>query len=382
MKKILIIVIELLVLSALAFTPAETIFSDNFEGYAIGGKFDQIYQVWEHGAVLNTTIDDQFSNSGDHSLAVEVISANPQNQSINGSLFRVLEMFQDDWSGANALRFWIHNPNEQPLLLSFNLKERYREYWAIDEEGVYYFQTSSGEIQQHSIQYNHLVIPADFKGTVILPFEFLIVPPWNTAKSNDVLELNAVESFAFSVVLGDTTPFTFYLDDIEVIRLESFPTLTVIGNENIEIPTFGEHLESFAAQLGSLDDPAEKTVDVEWTLQTPHDARISVDQDGILKVPHDSQGGTLTLLASVSLPNIKLVKSLQLTMSGGDGQAQNQVSDSTTRTGDAAKLSEFDQLSARFDIWAAQNRALFVALLLAGVMVFLSVLSIVERRFN
>lgn len=381
-KKPLILILVLLILSTLAFTQAETIFSDDFESHINEAKLKRDYQVWENGAVLRIFLEEETVNSGEKALGVEIISSNPYNNSNNGSIYRSLGIFQDNWSGATGIRFWISNPNENPLLISFNLKERYREYWAVAENGVFYFQNQAGVISQQEILYNNLPIPAHFQGWVIIPFVSLAVPDWNTAKSNDILDTNKIESYSFSVEVGEITSLVFFMDDIEVFKQNTFSTLSIDGVEHIQIPRSGELLESFSAHLGSLASQTTEGVTVNWSIQEPHDPAVSINEEGVLRIPADSLNSVINLVAQYDTPEFILMNTFDVTLEGGEVTEGEEPPTIEVTSPAVDQVSDYENFLAKFDTWTTENRALFVVLLILGVTFFLFILSIIERKLK
>jgi len=378
-KKVPLIFISILILFSASFTPAETIFNDDFDDYFLESNFKRDVQVWENGAVLNLFLEKSFVNSGENALGVQIVSPNPANNSIIGSVYRPLQLFEDNWSGGTGLRFWIKNPNENSLLLSFNLKERYREYWAVANEGAYYFADQDGLITQRSIQYGNLVIPADYEGFAIIPFASLSVPEWNTAKSNHVLNLNQVESYAFSMTVGEITPFTFYIDDVDILRQEKFSTLSLNGAAYIQIPQSGDHIESYTAQFGPLGGQSLEDVEAVWSIQGSHDSKVSITDHGVLTVPADVEGDQVSLVAQYELSGSNLVNTMNIVLAGNGGAMDSAISSDEAST--MAENYSYHR-SSQFDTWAAENRAIFIVLLILGVMVFLLILSAVERKLR
>jgi len=376
-KKIPLLMIVILILFSAAFTPAETIFNDDFDDYFIKTNFKRDVQVWENGAVLNLFLEKSFVNSGDNALGVQIVSANPANKSIFGSVYRPLQLFEDNWSGGTGLRFWIKNPNQSSLLLSFNLKERYSEYWAVADEGLYYFADRDGALTQQPIQYGNLVIPADFEGFAIIPFASLSVPEWNTAKSNHSLDLNEVESYAFSVTVGEITPFTFYIDDVAIIQQEIFATIPLEGAAYIQIPQSGEHVESYTAKLGSLGNQAIEEVEVAWSIQGSYDPRLAITDEGLLTVPADVEGGQVTLVAKYESSGLSLVNTMNVVLAGNGAEI-----DKMPESAEGSEIVENYSRTSAFDTWASENRAIFIVLLILGVMLFLMILSAVERKLR
>jgi len=374
--------ISLIVILSMAFLPSEILFQDDFEGHLQEAKLNRDYQVWESGAVLEIFLEDEIINSGDNALGVKVISPNPINESRYGSVYRTFEFLQGNWIGGLGVRFWVNNPNDTALLLSFNFKERHREYWAVAEEGLFYLEEEDGVVCQQSIFYSNLSIPAEFSGFVIIPFTSFAVPAWNTARSNQKIDLNRVESYAVSVLAGENTPFNFYIDDIQVFGQTSFYEIPIEGPALIEIPPSGALLETFHADVMFSDGQRVETPLVTWSIEAPHDPNLQINDEGVLRIPAEAQPGEVTLTATWQTPEMILQNSLQVSLTGtNDGEVELAPAPSSAPTGQD-QSTEYDRFSTQFDVWTMNNRPLFVGLLIIGVTGFLSVLSTIEHKLK
>lgn len=381
-KKFPLVIIILLVLFTAAFISSEVIYHDGFEYLLDEFRLNRNYQVWESGANLKLSLEKKIVNTGENSLGVEIVSPNPLNQSITGSIFRPLELLEGNWSGASGVRFWISNPNETPLFISFNVKERFREYWAVADEGVFYFQDESGVISQQEIYHSNLLIPEQFQGDVMIPFESFAVPEWNTAHTNHILDLNRIESYAFSVMVGEITPLTFYIDDFEVFGKTTFHTLDIEGVERVNIPQSGELLENFNARLGSLQSMEVEDVEVTWSIVEPYDPTVSINNEGVMRIPAEAENAVITLVAQYHSEQFSLINTHVVILEGGEGPESVDLSATKVTPPVVENELSYHSYSARFDRWSTENRPLFVILMVIGVMIFLFILSSIQNRLN
>ena len=227
-----------------------SVYYDDFEQYKSDGDIKKAYTVWKDGAQLDVSlsktpldpsvhslrlnfgrpdqsdktirVDVVVDGQTDQALKVTLLAPNSSNKAINGSIYHVLPGRGRVWTGGTAIRFRIENPSTEELLLSFNFKEEFNEYWSVSPSGIFFLQTVEDVLQQQGIQYCNLPIPANFKGFVLVPFYSFSVPEWNTARGDDVMNLKRIESFAFAVQLQNSLPSSFTIDDVEVIeRLRS-----------------------------------------------------------------------------------------------------------------------------------------------------------------
>ena len=167
--------------------PEANIFIDDFESLQNDRELRQNYTTWEDGALIEASLTREFFHSGEKAIRVEMKGINPTNESTNGSLYHTLNSWQNNWNGGTGLRFWIKNDADEPLLLNFNFKEKYNEYWAIAQQGIFYFEDETGNLVQQDIYYSNLLIPGGYEGKVMIPFSSFEVPDWNTARGDETM---------------------------------------------------------------------------------------------------------------------------------------------------------------------------------------------------
>lgn len=371
------IILTILGFSQMVYPDHNPIYFENFEGITTGRKLNRDFQVWENGAILQVFLEEGIFSSGGKSLGVEAISANPLNHAMDGSLYHTLSTNNSDWSEGSGVRFWVNNPNNVPLMLTFNFKEKYREYWAIAESGIFYFQDNQNLILQQEIDYYHLVIPSRYEGSVVIPFASFSVPEWNTAHSNGFMDLDNIDSYAIGVRIGENLPTTFYIDDIEVFDQTIFRTLTIKGPDRIQAPESGVLLESFSAYLGVLDQVAAVKTEVQWSIQTGENSLLSITEDGVLSIPSETTNEIITLTAFYEYPEYLFGNQVIIVIENQDGQLAEEVENDSVTV--EKVTSGYSVFSTGFDRWAQESRPLFILIMVSGVLVFLVFLSSVQR---
>jgi hypothetical protein len=375
----------ILMLIITAFTPfpqsqGNPIEIDNFEKYSSDIDIQKAYAVWNDGALLDVFIQEQ---SGDQSMRVDIISPNSVNQSTNGSIYHVLSGSLRNWSDGSAVRFWVNNSFDKPLLLSLNFKEAYNEYWAIANQGVFFLQDDEGSLLQQGIEYGNLPLKANYQGWVLIPFFSFDVPEWNTARGDRILDLARIESIAFSVNIGEDYPRSFSIDDIEILPLTDLKPLDIQGSRSIQVPASGEHHELYSAFLVSPVDDSSQPVDVLWSLADPHDGLISIDENGDLIIPAGVQEPSVTL--SVTFPSMDnpITEMIKVELTGSQlTPTENAAAQSATAIPFQPTISAYDQFSQNFEVWAVQNRPLFVILSVGAVLLILIILTLLQRRLK
>ncbi len=405
--------VNLGILFSLAFTPqpqayTSPIYFDDFERYNSDADIKKAYTVWDDGAVLNVSLNktpldptvhslrlnfgqpDQIANTiridvlatgqVNQSLKVELVSPNPVNNSVNGSIYHILSNSSRAWTGGSAVRFRIENPSSETLLLSFNFKEEYNEYWAVSSSGVFFLQGEADILQQRSIEYGNLPVPPEFQGYVLIPFYSFSVPDWNTARGDGVMNLKRIESFAFAVSLGHVLPREFFIDDVEVLPQHEFKTLTVQGAERIQVPASGEHREQYSAQLFSPAAQSSQQVPALWSLKLVHDARISMDADGMLNVPTGVPSGSIVISAAYQVGDFSVVDEFPVEIIGLT-PAPTVVVEGANPMPQVPETA-YERFSRGFELWAVEYRPIFVALSVGVILLILALLSRIQRRLK
>jgi hypothetical protein len=380
---LLIFGLGLLLISSNPLAPktiSNPVFLDDFEQYKSEKSIKQAYKIWDEGAILEVSLENLRGNSGTQSLKINLISPNPVNQSINGSIYRVVPFSKRNWSGGSELRFWIENNNPDRLLLSFNIKERANEYWAIADKGIFFFQDQDGAFLQKEILYGNLPIPAHYQGFVVVPFIFFSVPDWNTARGNHIMNLSSIESYALAVNIEDKFPRSFLVDDIEILNSTISEKLTIQGSADISVPASGEHREQYSARTSSLSENIFKDVDVEWSLREPYDLRILLE-NGILTIPAGTPSGDLILVATYSAQDLTLSSEFTVHVDNIQLPATEQKVEEKI-TPYPTEDSTYNRFSSDFESWAVNNRPLFVILAITFVLLILFALSMFQRRLR
>jgi hypothetical protein len=369
-------------LNPLQKSPNNFVFLDDLEKYSNDKGIQKAYTVWKDGAVLDVSLQENLVHSGEQSLGINIISPNPGEQSANGSIYHILPYSQRDWSDGTGVRFWVINLNTQPLSLSFNFKEEFNEYWAVSGDGAFFLQGEDDALLQQKIQYGNLQIPAIFQGFVVIPFYSFSVPGWNTALGDNVMNLARIESFAIAVNKGEVLPHFFQIDDIEIFTRPEIKTLEIQGSDAIQIPASGEHREQYIALLGVPSERTAEPVKATWTVRQPADALIKIDDSGILTIPAGVKGNSITLTATYALPENSVTGEFNVVLAGGSapdaGQGAGQPSSKPITTSE----STISQFSKAFEAWVMQNRVLFVVISVGTIFLFLSLLSLFQRRLK
>jgi len=384
---ICLLCIELGLLFTLAFIPLQNIpespiFFDDFEEYLNNKDIKKAYTVWEDGAILNVTLQNTHVHSGKQALDIEIVSTNPNNQSINGSIYHILPRSHRNWSQGSQIRFWVNNTSENTLLLSFNFKEEFNEYWAINSSGVFFLQSEEGDLLQQEILYGNLPISANYQGFVVIPFYSFTVPDWSTARGDRIMNLARIESYAIAVNIGENSPNTFTIDDIEVSGLDEIITLEIQGVKSILVPPSGEHHEQYTAFLGSPAKNTSENVNAIWSLRQPYDPLIKIDDKGNLAIPAGVKDSSVILVAVYTSQENNITKEFAIVLGNGQSTSEEQITLETLDKPTQVVDSTDHQPSKAFETWATENRVLFVIISVSAILLILSLLSLFQRRIK
>ena len=374
-------------LSTLAFIPLRNVpespvFFDDFEKYINDKDIKKAYTVWEDGAVLNVTLQNNRVHSGKQALEVEIVSPNPNNQSINGSIYHILPKSQRSWTQGSQVRFWVNNTGKNTLLLSFNFKEEFNEYWAINSSGVFFLQSEEGDLLQQEILYGNLPIPANYQGFVVIPFYSFTVPDWNTARGDHIMNLARIESYAIAVNIGEASPSTFTIDDIEVSAFDEMKTLEIQGVKTILVPPSSEHREQYTALLSYPVKNTSENVSAAWSLRQPFDPLIKIDDKGNLTIPAGIQSSSVILAATYTSQENSLTKEFNVILENGQSSPEEQITLETPAEQNLIVDSTDNQSSKAFETWVTENRVLFVIISVGAILLILSLLSLFQRRIK
>jgi len=308
LKKLPFLFILIFLPAVLAFNPIhEPVFEQNFEEISHNRHLNRDFQVWENGALLELFLEKSNVNSGENGLRIVAKSSNPINQAMDGSVYQTLPSSNRNWSGAAGVQFWIKNPNPTEILITFNFKELFSEYWAVADHGIYYLSTQQGIFQQQDILYNNLPIPAYFEGFLIIPFESFSVPEWNTAISNGVMDLDKIDSYAFGIRVDNITPFSIYIDDIIILGETDFTELKITGPERILIPSSGELIETFSAAIRNQVDQIEDEDQIQWSIQKQAPEFVTLTPGGKLSIPAGTESGIVLLSAAYKTDDYQII---------------------------------------------------------------------------
>ncbi len=229
------------------------IFHENFEEYFSTVQVKRAFTIWQDGASLDISLDTKQIEGGKQSLRIDVLGPNPFDGVKNGSIYHALPMGSRNWLNASEISFWVSNPSDNALWLTFNFKEAYNEYWSVKHGGAFLLQSSAGSSIQYESQYGNLVIPAQFTGKVILPVNNFSIPEWNTARGDKQLQLANIESFAIGITLNEDYPRTFYIDSLNILPPGETPA-TIHGVKQIRIPESGEYRVAYKIENGLSED--------------------------------------------------------------------------------------------------------------------------------
>jgi hypothetical protein len=367
-----------------ATSSATSVFIDDFEKYRSDKMLQKAYQVWQDGAFITTALEETNTNSGSKAIRVEAVSPNPQTNTKNGSIFRALPFSFRDWSTATGVRFWVKNTSKEPLLLSFNFKESFNEYWAIANSGIFFLESEPNNILKRDIEYGNLIIPGQYAGHVMVPFSSFSVPSWDTARGDKVMNLSQIESFAFGITIEKEWPIIFYLDDIEAIARSDYKYLKIEGLDTIQIPASGELHEQFKAYQVDPQTNASQIVEADWKLLGENNNGVAVDIQGWLIIPSKLPESSVHLMAIYSTPkgNMLAEHNVDLVSSGITSVSSSEANQEKVVATFPINETAYDRFSRSFEKWASEKRPLFVVISVGAILFFLLLLSNFQKKIK
>lgn len=346
---------------------------DDFEEYNNERQFTRIWSFWEEGAEIKLSLKDEKDNNHGRVMEVEMLSLSEGEQPNIGSIYALMHGNDKEWRGGKGLRFWLENTSGDDLFLSLNFKEQYNEFWATSHNHMVYLHEDEGDIRQSEIQFGNIPIPTDFSGTVTVPFTSFEIPEWNTANGDEELDLGKIESLGFAVMAQDKFPFSFIIDDFEVIKEIFDSNLVIVGPPFIYLPDSGARVENYYASLVSIDDASSTSLKADWEIASPQDEGIQIDQQGQLTVQHDVTAREVTITARYDSPLGTIRQDFPITLVGGTGDAGElgEVKELPPDEMESqAEPSQLDKITDTYNGWLENYRIITV---IASVLIVLAI---------
>ena len=359
-----------------------TLFADDFESYISSAQLNASYTVWEDGAMLRLSVEKGYINSGSQAMQVDIQGVNPNTHATSGSVYRLLQPNENDWRNGVGTRFWIYNQSKYPLSLSVNFKEKYNEFWAVADSGEFYLLTEDGNFLQQEIQYGNLVIPAFYHGYVYVPFESFVVPDWNTAIGDEIMDLSDIDSISLAMNVTVPELQRFSIDDLSVLTENNTLPPMVTGSKSILIPASGQHQEQYQVTL-----PESISADVitqQWEIINQEDTRASIDENGWLTIPSNTKPAAITVLHHYIMDDQKVNTLFQVNLIDPDDGAEPTATSIVSEEVQAIQEdnSAYQQFSDQFDQWASENRAWFVVIAISIMLILIASFSIIQNRLK
>lgn len=374
------------VLLSLAFKSIENtsnglFFYDDFEHYRNNTQIASAYQTWDDGAVIKTLLEREDVHTGRKAMRVEIISPNERSGSTIGSIFHNLSGNQRNWSLGTAVRFWVKNPDQELLLLTFNFKEAYNEYWAVNSKGIFFLEPEPGEYQKKEIEYGNLPIPANYSGFVVIPFSSFIVPDWNTAWGNENMELHHIATFSFGLTLGRNYPAHFLLDDIQIVDTNPSFYLEIYRNNTI-IFTPDDTYSRFKINAYLVNPEYQEIKEVQPDCIIKHQSdMVQIDQDGWLTISSGNKEQEITVFCEYTHEDKKYFDEFRVSLITSESSTA-ELAESLSPAIPAVEYAETAgsrQLSP-FDAWAYHNRPQFVVISTGLTLILVIILSAYQKR--
>ncbi len=359
-----------------------TIYLDNFDAYVTTQVARRAYAAWEDGAQLEISLQEKSGEKGTRGLRIDALGPNSLDGNKTGSIFHSLPLMRRNWTGASGIRFWINNPDTNDLWLTLNFKEAYNEYWSVRHGAEYLLEGNDKPLFQEECFYGNIRIPGEFMGKVIIPMESFSVPDWNTARGDEILQLNDIESYALGITLDEKYPLTFIIDSFEVIS-SSEPFVFIQGVREIEIPESGQLNEFFkiksTGRMGSED-----VTSIAWMVESALNPRVTIDKDGTLTIPSGSSDEIITVFFHRDIPAYSQKTGYSVRLFNQRNSADGEVIQEASSV-PAALLSQpsnYDRFSREFETWAREYRPLFVLISVGLVLLFIFILSTFQSKLK
>ncbi len=379
---IVILALQIIFFSGFITRVMTTLYLDNFESYVTTQVAKRAYAVWEDGAQLEISLDEKSGENNSRGMRIDILGPNKMDGSKTGSVFHSLPLLQRNWTGASGIRFWVKNTDKSDLWLTLNFKEAYNEYWAIRHGAEYLLEADGKPLFQEECFYGNIRIPAEFTGKVIVPIESFSVPEWNTARGDEILQLNDIESYALGITLDDKYPLTFYIDTFEVF-ISSEPFTFIQGVRQIQIPDSGQLNEFYKIKTTGKNEYVNGS-SVTWMVESALNTLVRIEEDGSLIIPSGSKDETITIFFNSDIPMIDQRVGYNVRLFHPENLANREINEETNNVPSAllSKTTPYDQFSQEFEAWAREYRPLFVLISVGLVLLFIFILSTFQRKLK
>jgi hypothetical protein len=332
--------------------------------------------------MLRLSIEKGYINSGSHAMQVDIQGPNPNTHATSGSIFHLLQPADNDWHNGIGTRFWIYNQSKHPLSLSINFKEKFNEFWAVADSGVYYLLTEDGNFLQQEIDYGNLIIPAFYHGYVYIPFESFAVPSWNTAIGDEIMDLTNIDSISLAMNVTVAELQRFSIDDLAVLTNNNTLPPVLSGNNNISIPASGRHQEQYLAALPA--SVSSSSITQHWDIVDKENTLANIDKDGWLTISNEVAPAVITILHNYILDNQKVNTLYEVRFV--DPNADVETTEESIVSDEVEAIKEenatYQQFSDNFDQWASENRAWFVVIAIFIILVLIASFSVIQNRLK
>ncbi len=267
--------------------------------------------------------------------------------------------------------------SDNALWLTFNFKEAYNEVLVCKAWRAFLLQSSAGSSIQYESQYGNLVIPAQFTGKVILPVNNFSIPEWNTARGDKQLQLANIESFAIGITLNEDYPRTFYIDSLNILPPGETPA-TIHGVKQIRIPESGEYRVAYKIEKVYQRIPSRKLESKKSTNRCFHRSRRCFNNS------RGTRDETISIISGRPSSDGSSEVSMDVILfsdSSGTAIAQTSGKEETLAE-EKMQGSDYDRFAANFELWAMENRPLFVLLSVGLVVFIIFLLSVFQNRLK
>lgn len=199
----------------------------------------------------------------------------------------------------DGIRFHYSNQSDNDLKINLTLSINAKTSVTMLEKSFAILEEDIQEATQVvTAEYGTVLIPAQFSGTIYIPFTQL----FNEEGEN--IDLSTIQSFGITTVMEKDQIASYAIGNIaflsgsvEAMKDSNF-LITLSGEEQVTIPSTGAVIEKYTAKVIDLEGN-EVNTDVTFYLEDEIEG-VSLSKDGTLEIQSNCVANKLNLLAKTS----------------------------------------------------------------------------------
>lgn len=228
----------------------------------------------------------------------------------------------------DGIRFHYTNKSNEELKINLTFTVNSKNSYTMEDNSFAILESEdSSNVKVVLTTYGTITIPAQFDGTVYVPFSKL----YN--EDGDKITASTIRSWGITTVMAENQKIEYSIGDIALLKgsvdamKESHYQITLTGKEKIVIPNIGSIIEKYKADIIDMED---NKVDTEPIFYLPESiAGVSITSDGTLEIKSDCVASDIVVYAKTDKSinsgeiNISLERASSVITDSGVPKADN-----------------------------------------------------------